>query len=80
MIFALISKWDFKVERDKNTRILSVQACGISEQALGGTDGPIRVSCKKTRELKAAEEEIFQLRTKIIRGQFNKTFTSVIYN
>ena len=42
--------FNFKVERDTNTRILSVQACGISEQALGGTDGPRKgILQKKTR-------------------------------
>ena len=42
--------FNFKVERDKNTRILSVQACGISEQALGGTDGPRKGILQKKRD------------------------------
>ena len=42
--------FNFKVERDTNTRILPVQACGISEQALGGTDGPRKGILQKKRD------------------------------
>ena len=42
--------FNFKVERDTNTRILLVQACGISEQALGGTDGLRKDILQKKRD------------------------------
>ena len=42
--------FNFKVERDTNTRILLVQACGISEQALGGTDGLRKGILQKKRD------------------------------
>ena len=60
--------FNFKVERDTNTRILLVQACGISEQALGGTDGLRKGILQKKRDnLRRQKKNFFNWGVNLIK-------------